>query len=357
MQDHERYMKMALELAAKGSGWVAPNPMVGCLILRGGRVIGQGYHQHYGQAHAEVEAINSVENKSELNGAQLYVNLEPCSHFGKTPPCCNLIQEFGIAEVFIGSVDSNPIVGGKGIEYLTTQGIRVHQGILEKQCRTLNKRFFTFHEKKRPYIILKWAQTENGFISTLPVPDSREQNKITHPNTDILVHQWRAEEAGIMVGTNTIKTDNPQLNVRLTQGKDPVKIIFDRNLELVESGLLKRRAKTIVITEKKAETYPNTNLNSEVEYIRVPFDEHQLKMVMHYLFEKKILSVLVEGGTNLLQSFIHQNLYDEIRVLTSPKKFERGLPAPVHNAEPIGNFMLGIDKIELFRNPENLFLP
>ena len=245
---HEKFMQRCIDLARLGAGNTAPNPMVGSVIVYDGKIIGEGYHRRNGEAHAEVNAINSVNDKSLLRHASLYVNLEPCAHYGKTPPCANLIASIGIPNVIIGSVDSAAHVSGKGIQILKDAGCEVTTGVLESESRELNKRFFTFHEKKRPYIILKWAQTKDGFIDILRNNNcSVEPTWITNEYAKTLVHKWRSEEQAILIGTNTALADNPSLTTRLWKGKNPIRIVFDRNLRLPQGlRVFDDKAKTII---------------------------------------------------------------------------------------------------------------
>ncbi len=294
--------------------------MVGCVIVYQGRVLGEGYHKEYGFSHAEVNAIRSVKKKDMafLRHATLYVNLEPCSHFGKTPPCADLILKTGIKYVVIGTVDPNPLVQGRGLQKLVSAGCDVKVGVLEKDCRELNKRFFTFYEKQRPYIILKWAETADQYIGMADVrgqkADGKSKIQITGKDSNILVHRWRAEEQGIMVGTNTALCDNPKLTVRKTKGKNPVRILIDKQLKVPTSfHLLDGSVPTIVFTVKKKA------LKKNLEYITIDFDKDVLKQIMNELHARNVQSLIVEGGSALLNSFIQKNLWDEARVFTSSK--------------------------------------
>lgn len=330
MDSSKIYMKRCLELAGKGLGSVAPNPMVGCVVVLDGKIIGEGYHQQYGQAHAEVNAINSVENKDSLKKATLYVNLEPCSHFGKTPPCADLIIENKIPYVVIGSVDSNPKVSGQGIEKLTKAGVDVKVGVLEEECHKLNKRFFTFYEKKRPYIILKWAQTADGFIDA--VRDENNTGKalqISNPDSRKLLHKWRSEEQAIMIGTNTALLDNPQLTVREWQGKNPLRITIDKWLRIPKPfHLFDKSTPTLVFTAANA--ISETNL----EFVKIDFEVSLLPQLLNELFKRNIQSVLVEGGEQLLNSFIFPDIWDEARVFISDKEIGNGVSAPILDINP-----------------------
>ena len=350
MDHHEKYMSRALSLAAEGIGYVAPNPMVGCVLVANGEVIGEGFHQAFGGPHAEVNAIRSVSDSDLLTKSTLYVNLEPCNHYGKTPPCTELILQSGIKAVVISNKDPNPLVAGSGISRLRENGVNVIFGVLEKEGRELNKRFFTFHEKKRPYIILKWAQTKDRFISRLPVPQDRNQNLISGEDAQWMTHVWRSHEQAIMVGTNTVLADDPLLNVRMVKGKNPVKIILDRNLKLGKSQLLHSGAKTIVFTDSDDFSgYEGEVSGLDVEFVRVPFGDYLIRSVLNKLWEKNYLSVLVEGGTHLLQSFIDLNLFDEIRVFESGKVFGKGIDAPVMALDHDQVIELGNDQLKIYR--------
>ena len=324
MNTHEKYMQRCLELATKGRANVAPNPMVGCVIVHEGKIIGEGYHRKYGEAHAEVNAINSVANKKLLKESTLYVNLEPCAHHGKTPPCSELIVRMKIPKVIIGCQDSFAEVSGKGIARMRQAGIDVEVGILEEESRMLNKRFFTFHEKKRPYIILKWAQTLDGYIDVIRKPsDPIGINWITHTNLKMPVHKWRAEEAAIMVGGVTALNDNPQLSTREWYGEDPLRILVSREMNLPEDRyLFDNSIYTLVFTgEPKVD-------KSKLKYIYTDFSKDLHRQVLDHLYEMEVQSIMIEGGHMLLQSFIDKELWDEARVLIGDKSFGEGLQAP-----------------------------
>ncbi|HTA62184.1 MAG TPA: bifunctional diaminohydroxyphosphoribosylaminopyrimidine deaminase/5-amino-6-(5-phosphoribosylamino)uracil reductase RibD [Bacteroidia bacterium] len=332
-------MQRCLELAAMGLGSVAPNPMVGCVIVHNNVIIGEGYHQKYGEAHAEVNAIASVVNKNLLAESTVYVSLEPCSHHGKTPPCSDLLIEHKVKRVVVACLDTNPLVAGKGIAKLRNVGTEVFTGVLEKEARELNKRFFTYHEKKRPYIILKWAQTKDGFISKLP-PFIREENWITNNESKQLVHTWRAQEQAIMVGTTTALLDNPALTVRLTEGKSPVRILIDKKLKVpFINPIFSDAAKTVVFTEKKEESI-NT-----ITYHQIDFTKDVVAQILNYLYDKKITSLIIEGGAHTLQNFIDENLWDEARVFTGNKYFQTGIKAPVINKGKSNLQMMGDDEL------------
>jgi diaminohydroxyphosphoribosylaminopyrimidine deaminase/5-amino-6-(5-phosphoribosylamino)uracil reductase len=358
MNVHEKYMKRCLELAQKGFGRVAPNPMVGCVIVYKGRIIGEGYHQQYGSVHAEVNAIKSVKTQhlASLKEATLYVNLEPCSHFGKTPPCADLIIKTGIRYVVIGTIDPNPQVMGQGLQKLVSSGCDVKIGVIEGECRALNKRFFTFHEKNRPYIILKWAQTADKYMGMEDVIGKREdgsgQLRISGAASQKLVHQWRGEEQGILVGTKTALNDNPQLTVRKAKGKNPVRILIDRKLKVPSSfHLLDGKVPTIVFTTKKKAPKKN------IVYVIINFEKDLLKQIMSVLYEKKIQSLIVEGGSKLLNACIEVGLWDEARVFTSKKnlsqiagKNTKGVDAPKIAGRVTGQKKMGEDLLLMLSN-------
>lgn len=318
MTSHESYMRRALELAQLGRGHVSPNPMVGCVIVHEDKIIGEGWHQHYGEAHAEVNAIHAVADKSLLSEASVYVSLEPCSHFGKTPPCADLLVKHQVKEVIISVEDSNPAVAGKGIEKLKAAGINVLTHILEKEGRELNKRFFHFIEKERPYIILKWAETADGFIAQ----ENYDSKWISNEYSRQLVHKWRSEEDAILVGRNTAAHDNPQLNVREWTGRNPVRIVIDRFLKLSDKLLLFDKSQpTLLYNVLKHEEHPNLTL---VRIDEQGFLWHLLKD----LHKRKIQSLIIEGGLRTLQGFIDQGLWDEARIFKSTRTFGRGISAP-----------------------------
>lgn len=322
MQNHELYMHRCLQLAALGAGNVAPNPMVGAVLVYNRRIIGEGYHQQYGQAHAEVNCINSVTEKDMhlISSSILYVSLEPCAHFGKTPPCADLIIRQGIRDVVVGCRDPFELVDGRGIEKLQHAGVAVITGILEKDCIDLNKRFFVFNLQQRPYIVLKWAQSNNAMIAKAGgVPLA-----ISNDFTTRLVHKWRGEEQGIMVGTNTALSDNPQLNTRLWAGNNPVRLVVDMKLRLPQHlHLFDQQQPTIVFNGLKHEN------NGQVTFYRVDANEPLISQVLQACYSLKIGSVLVEGGAKLLQAFIDKGVWDEARIIENTGLIiENGVPAP-----------------------------
>lgn len=317
MNDNQ-YMRRALELAELGRGAVSPNPMVGCVIVHEDKIIGEGYHQKYGEAHAEVNAINSVMHPELLRESTVYVTLEPCAHHGKTPPCADLLVEKSVKKVVIATRDPFDQVDGKGIEKLTAAGIEVSVGILEKESISLNQRFLNFHQKKRPYILLKWAQTADGFVAR----ENYDSKWISNASSRQLVHKWRAEEDAILVGKNTAIHDDPSLTTRDWEGANPIRIVLDKNLEVPESHkLFNEEAPTLIFNQKKTDT-KNTN-----EWIQL--DELHPGAILKVLYEKGIQSVIIEGGTSVLNSFIKNNCWDEARVFTSKAFFESGIEAPL----------------------------
>lgn len=319
-------MHRCLELARMGAGSVAPNPMVGAVLVYQDRIIGEGYHRQYGGPHAEVNCLDSVkgEDLPLIPLATLYVSLEPCAHFGKTPPCSDLIIRNKIPKVAVGCRDPFPEVDGKGIEKLRRAGVEVICGVLEQACLDLNRRFFTFVTAGRPYIILKWAQTADGFIAG----DGGDRLLISNDYTNRLVHQWRSEEAAILVGTDTALQDDPSLTNRLWTGGSPVRMVIDRNLRLPASlKLFDRQQRTIVINTVKAEEKKN------LSYHKIPAAADTIEAVLSIAFQENLQSILVEGGAGLLQSFIDKGLWDEARVITNPiLTIAKGLPSPVLQA-------------------------
>jgi diaminohydroxyphosphoribosylaminopyrimidine deaminase/5-amino-6-(5-phosphoribosylamino)uracil reductase len=338
MTPDELFMQRGLELALLGVGYVSPNPRVGCVIVHDGKIIGEGWHQKYGESHAEVNAINLVKDQSLLSQSTLYVNLEPCAHFGKTPPCANLIVEKKIKKVVIANVDSNPLVGGKGIQKLKEAGIEVQTGVWERQGRELNKRFFTFIEKQRPFIILKWAQTADGFVAQ----SNYESKWISHDLSRQFVHKMRSEEDAVLVGTKTASHDNPQLNVRDWSGRNPVRIVIDRFLRLPDSlHLFNGSQPTLVYNLLKREEHSN------LIFVRID-EEDFIQHLVQDLYARKIQSVIVEGGAQTLQLFMNANLWDEANVFISDRTFGKGIAAPVIHGKLVSSSALGEDKLNIY---------
>ena len=341
MNTDEIFMQRCLDLASNGKQDVAPNPMVGAVIVHNGEIIGEGYHQFYGGPHAEVNAVNAVQDSHLLKESTIYVNLEPCAHFGKTPPCVDLILEKQFKRVVIGSRDPHDQVAGKGILKLKNANIDVKVGVLEDACLKLNKRFFTFHQKQRPYVVLKWAETQDGFIDVIRDDNARKINWITAPETKTLVHQWRSEEQAIFVGWKTINNDNPSLTVRAVTGKNPIRIVIDGQLKSdLNSSVFTDGDKTIVINLQKQEIIQN------IEYIQLP--DLNTKTILKALFHLNITSVFVEGGSQTLQHFIDEESWDEARVLVGQNKFETGIKAPKIAEIPVHSFEFAGDKIYQF---------
>ncbi len=316
-------MQRCINLARLGAGKVAPNPQVGAVLVHNGRIIGEGYHREYGGAHAEVNCINSVSEDDQklIPSSSIYVSLEPCAHFGKTPPCSDLIIQKRIQKVVIGCRDPFVEVNGKGIEKLQQAGVEVVSGVLEQECKELNKRFFTFHTARRPYIILKWAQTANGKMAA----GSDERLLISNEYINRLVHQWRSEEAAILVGTNTALLDNPALDNRLWKGKKPVRLVLDMSLRLPGSlKIFDRQQKTIIFNRVQQKN------DGHLMYYQLKGGTNLIAQIMHAAYELDVQSILVEGGARLIQSFIDEGYWDEARVITNEALIVAdGLNAPL----------------------------
>jgi diaminohydroxyphosphoribosylaminopyrimidine deaminase / 5-amino-6-(5-phosphoribosylamino)uracil reductase len=346
MELSEKYMFRCLELARLGAGEVAPNPMVGSVIVHNQKIIGEGFHRKYGQPHAEVNAINDVADLDLLKDSTLYVSLEPCAHHGLTPPCSDLIIEKQIPRVVIGIEDPFSEVAGKGIEKLLKAGIEVKRGVLESECRELNKRFFTFHEKKRPYIILKWAQTLDGFIDVDRTrEDYGEPTWITGDLALRLVHKIRSKEAAILVGTKTAEKDNPSLTVRHWAGNNPLRIVIDKNNKLSGNlNLFDDSSKTLIFSSNELVQ------NEWNEWVKIDFQKEVIPRILSELSSRKILSVIVEGGKFLLEKFIESDLWDEMHVFTGNKFFTEGVRAPSVKGKLYAEELLDGDRITVFRN-------
>jgi diaminohydroxyphosphoribosylaminopyrimidine deaminase/5-amino-6-(5-phosphoribosylamino)uracil reductase len=333
-------MKRCLELAQKALGNTYPNPMVGSVIVYNNEIIGEGYHQKAGEPHAEINAINSVKDKSLLPESTIYVSLEPCAHFGKTPPCAEKIVEIGFKKVVIGAMDSHDKVNGKGKKIIQDAGIEVVSGILEKECIELNKRFFTFHNKKRPFVILKWAESNDRFIDKDFKPYSISNSLVNQK-----VHQLRADEHAILVGTNTALNDNPSLTVRNVIGKNPIRILIDFDLKVPQNfKIFNSEAKTIVINSIKNEIQEN------IEFIKIEKDNF-LPNLMNILHEKQIQSLIVEGGAKILQQFIDANLWDEAVVIKNQNlELKNGTKAPKLGITPIKIEEIRDNNLEYYKN-------
>lgn len=344
-------MQRCIELAALGAGSVSPNPMVGAVIVHEGHIIGEGYHRQYGHAHAEVNAINQVlahfdDAKKLLKNSTIYVSLEPCAHYGKTPPCADLIIKHQIPKVVVGCRDPFDQVNGKGIEKLMAEGIEVINGVLEAECQWLNRGFFTRVQKKRPYIILKWAQTSDGFFA----PADKSQFWITGDESRRLVHKWRSEEDAILIGKNTAQTDNPQLNLRHWMGKAPKRVVIDRKLELShELNIYDQSVETLIFNEIK------TDIDIKIKYIALEdFDRFVPQYILFQLYLQDIQSVIIEGGAHTLNSFIEEGLWDEARIFTGKAVLEQGIKAPYITGILGEELLLGTDRLKLlFNKPAN----
>jgi diaminohydroxyphosphoribosylaminopyrimidine deaminase/5-amino-6-(5-phosphoribosylamino)uracil reductase len=327
----ELYMQRCISLAKNALGHTSPNPMVGSLVVYNHQIIGEGYHIKAGEPHAEVNAINNVKDKAALSEATLYVNLEPCSHYGKTPPCADLIVKSKIKRVVIGTVDPYSKVAGKGIERLKNAGISVTVDVLKESCAKLNKRFFTFHNKKRPYVILKWAQTKDRFVDVLR-DDNEPALAVTNKEASTLVHTWRAAEDAILIGKNTVVKDNPSLTTRLVSGKNPIRIVLG-NVDLTDKKLLNQaEAKTILISDIKPK---------QSELLNVDCNPRELKKTLNELHKLEIQSVLVEGGSQVLQSFLTSELWDEVRVFENNEIINEGIKAPSFNKALANQHIVG----------------
>lgn len=347
MSKHQKYIRRCIDLAQNALGNTYPNPMVGSVVVYDGKIIGEGWHQKAGEAHAEVNAINSVKDKSLLKKSTLYVSLEPCSHFGKTPPCADQIVAHKIPNIVIGCLDPNEVVAGRGVKKLLESGCKTKIGILEEECQKLNKRFFTFHQKKRPYIILKWAETQDGFIA--PIEQSTGKPFwITSDASKQLVHKWRSEEHSILVGTQTVLKDNPQLTTRLWEGKNPVRIIIDQHLKIKpDAAVFEGTSETIVITSRNHNSFPRL---PKVKYETIDFDEHLPNKICEVLFKYKIQSVIVEGGAMTLNTFINSGLWDEARVFTGKINLQNGISAPNIGKAPSETLQIGDDTLKIYFN-------
>lgn len=343
---HNTYMNRCLQLAKLGERRVAPNPMVGCVIVHNYKIIGEGYHRQYGGPHAEVNAINSVIDEHILSESVLYVNLEPCAHYGKTPPCSDLIIHKKIPKVVIGTTDPFAEVAGKGIEKLSKAGIDVTVGVLNNECHELNRRFFTFHREKRPYIILKWAQTADGFVDV----KAKDKNFgyptwITNEMARIAVHKQRSTESSILIGTNTALADNPSLTLRDWYGKQPLRIVPDFNQRLPERlSLFDGHSPTLTITSNAYADKRSTQI------LKIDAHQNVINEMLDHLFAEGILSIIVEGGPKMLQSFIDRNLWDEAHVYTGQLSFNEGVKAPVFKASPVKFDRFYNSELKIYRN-------
>lgn len=340
------YMQRCIDIARLGQNKTAPNPMVGAVLVHNNRIVAEGFHEYCGGPHAEVNAIAKLNDDSLLRTCTLYVSLEPCAHHGRTPPCSDLIVDKKIPRVVIGSVDSNSKVAGKGIEKLRRAGIEVTLGVLEDECRELNKRFFTFFEKKRPYIVLKWAESADGYMDiNRPGTTSREPYWISNALSRALVHKWRSEEQAILVGSGTAIIDNPQLNVRDWSGSSPLRILIDRHLKTpANSWLYDNTLPTWVFTHKQHSDY------DQLRFFTFPSDINLFEKSLLTLYENDIQSVFVEGGQTTLRYFIDSGLWDEARIFRGPGLFHEGVKAPSIIGNPIEKITLLKDIVWIYRN-------
>ncbi len=338
------FMQKCLDLAVKGLGKTYPNPLVGCVIVMDNKIISEGWHKSYGGIHAEVDAINKIKDKGILKKCSLYVNLEPCNHHGKTPPCTDLILKYEIQNIIIGIKDPNKNVNGNGAEYLKKNGCNVKVGILEDKCNFINRRFISFNKLKRPYIILKWAESKDGFIG--PIKDKLNLGKVlwlSNKKSRVLSHKWRTEEQAILVGVQTVIDDNPLLTSRLHKGINPIRIIIDPRLRIPkDSKVLNNDSKSIILS----------NTKKKIEGINIiPIDFNNSKSIINTIYKEGIQSVIVEGGRKTLQFFIDNDYWDCIRVFKTSKKINKGTPSPDFNLNNYDYKMLEDDRLyELFKN-------
>lgn len=338
-------MGRCLELAEQGLGFVAPNPMVGCLLEYQGQIVAEGFHRRYGSEHAEVDALKGVEDPKILAQGTLYVSLEPCSHFGKTPPCAEFLVRKGIRKVVVATLDPNPKVSGEGVAYLKNNGVEVEVGMLSTEAKELNKRFFTFHENARPYVILKWAETADGFIAK----EDYTSKWISSEASRKLVHRWRAEESAVLVGTHTVIHDNPSLTARgesnVDGSRDPIRIVIDRSLKIPTSfSIFDERAKTILYNEIENYDYPPATL------VKIDFSRDIIPQILSDLHSRKVLSVIVEGGAATLSSFLAVDTWDEARVFVGRQNFSKGIKAPKLSIKPNCEKTIDVDTLRTFRN-------
>ena len=345
MNNNTKYMNRCLQLALVGRNHVAPNPMVGAVIVHENKIIREGFHREFGKPHAEVHAINSVKDKSLLKESTLYVNLEPCSHYGKTPPCSNLIVENKIKKVVIGCLDSNSKVSGKGVEKMRSNGVEVEVGVLEKESRKLNRRFFTFHEEQRPYVFLKWAQSADGYIDINRENDTPEIHWISTVQSKRLVHTWRAMETAILIGNTTAINDNPELTTREVFGENPLRIVIDPQLKAdIKLKVFNKESKTLVFNLIK------NNVVGNVEYIKIADSSIFINEILAQLYKRNILTLIVEGGKNTIEHFIDSGLWDEAKIINGKVFFKEGLKAPELHKTPDYQSQIGSDRVDTYYN-------
>ncbi|MDI9604437.1 MAG: bifunctional diaminohydroxyphosphoribosylaminopyrimidine deaminase/5-amino-6-(5-phosphoribosylamino)uracil reductase RibD [Bacteroidota bacterium] len=335
MTVHTEFMRRCFQLARKGEGYTHPNPMVGAVVVHDGKIIGEGFHRRYGEPHAEVNAIAAVRDASLLRHSTLYISLEPCSHYGKTPPCTGLITEKGIPKVVVATCDPNPKVAGKGLAWMKEHGIEVIEGILKEEARMLNRAFFVNQLIERPYVILKWAQSRDGFIDRIRTSREERPSKLSNELTNCLAHRLRTRVQGVMVGTRTALLDDPKLTVRHWYGHQPTRVVIDRtNLVPNDSALFNGSAPTIIFTESVT---PERSKMPGVKQIKIGFSNETIQQVLRQLYDENIRTLLVEGGSQLLSSFIEQQLWDEAFVETSCKILHSGIKAPSIDGDTVSN--------------------
>ena len=339
---NEDYIKRCIHLAKKGFGNASPNPLVGSVIVHNNEIIGEGFHQKFGEAHAEVNAINSVKDKSLLAFSTIYINLEPCAHFGKTPPCADLIIKSKIPNVVIGHQDPFSKVNGQGIDKLKAAGCKVIVGVCENECNELNKRFFTLHQQKRPYVILKWAESMDGFIDKNRSENEKGIFWLSHPKTKRLVHQWRAQEDAILVGRKTVDTDDPELTAREWKGSNPIRVILDSKAQISQNRkVLNGAANTLIYNTIKSENIEN------IQWVKT--DKNSLIEILEDLGQRNISSIIVEGGFQVLTNFIQENLWDEARIIKGQSRLISGKKSPIISGEVVDNFEFNGDEIRILK--------
>jgi diaminohydroxyphosphoribosylaminopyrimidine deaminase/5-amino-6-(5-phosphoribosylamino)uracil reductase len=343
-----KYMRRCLELASKAEGLTYPNPMVGSVIVHEGLIIGEGYHLKAGGPHAEVNALNSVSDKDILKSSTLYVNLEPCSHFGKTPPCADLIAANLIPRVVVGTIDTNAKVSGQGISFLRKKGCEVITGILEEECRWLNRRFLTFHEKKRPYIILKWAQSSDGYVDIKRAQTYARPTWISGKPERALVHKWRAAEQAILVGAGTVRADNPMLNVREWKGPEPLKIILSSSGKIDEGIAVNETDEPVIIF-----THSEEAVYKKARKVKLVRDIPSSVQICDYLYNSGLQSLFIEGGTEILNHFISEGLWDEARIFTGFIHFHNGIKAPEISGKLLTHSVFSHSLLDTFINTES----
>ncbi|MFY0643191.1 MAG: bifunctional diaminohydroxyphosphoribosylaminopyrimidine deaminase/5-amino-6-(5-phosphoribosylamino)uracil reductase RibD [Bacteroidia bacterium] len=342
MNSSEQWMQRCLELAIKGEGFVEPNPLVGCIIVHGDKMVAEGYHETFGEAHAEVNAIKNLSSELDPSECTLYINLEPCSHHGKTPPCADLIIEKGFAKVVIGDLDPNPKVAGGGLAKLKQAGIDTQVGVLSEQCRQINRRFYYYHTHKRPYITLKWAETANGFIGRHRA-ELHLSKQVSSNSSKAFVHHLRAIHRSIMIGSRTANQDNPKLTVRDWVGRNPLKLIVSKSNTINDGLQMFKEGETWIFNTLKEDD------SDSPHYVKIKFHGF-LENMFRYLHDQGIQSVLVEGGAELAQGLIDHNLWDEAYVIKSDVVWERGVKAPILNASINREENIGHDKISTYIN-------